>query len=125
MRILLIGANGQLGSDLKKTLDGKELICPALSDLDIAQFEETKNYIIQENPNLIINTAAFHQVDNCEADPNKSFLINTLSVKNLADICEKKDIPLVHYSTDYVFGLNKERKIPRRSVFDMRAVGGV
>lgn len=112
MRILLIGNSGQLGTDLRKVLNKEELICPSRDDLDIARFEKTKEFINQYSPQVVINTAAFHQVDKCEEDLEKSFLVNTFAIKNLADTCKEKDIPLVHISTDYVFGLDKRRKKP-------------
>jgi len=111
-RVLLIGADGQLGSDLKKTLQNYELFCPLINELDITQFDKVKEYIEQTLPDLIVNTAAFHQVDECEKDIQKSFLVNTHAIKNLAETCQKFDIPFVHISTDYVFGLDEKRKIP-------------
>lgn len=111
-KILLIGADGQLGTDLKKVLTDYELLCPLIDELDITQFDKVKEYIKQNFPNLIINTAAFQQIDECEKNPQKSFLVNTLAVKNLAEICKELDILLVHISTDYVFGLDEKRKTP-------------
>lgn len=111
-KILLIGADGQLGTDLRKTLIDYELLCPPEEKLDITHFDKVKEYIDQTFPDLIINTAAFHDVDECERNPQKSFLVNTLAVKNLAEICKEKDIPLVHISTNYVFGLDEKRRRP-------------
>ncbi len=113
-KIFLIGADGQLGSDLKKVLTNYQLLCPLIEELDIAQFEKMREYINRNSPDLIINTAAFHNVDECEKNPEKSFLVNTLAVRNLAKVCKEKDIPLVHISTDYVFGLDENRKTPYR-----------
>jgi len=112
MQILLIGASGQLGTDLRKVLDKEELMCPSFAELDITQFEKVEAYISQHSFDLVINTAAFHKVDQCEQDFEKSFLVNSFAIKNLADVCKKLNIPLVHYSTDYVFGLDKKRKTP-------------
>jgi len=112
-KILIIGADGQLGSDLVKVLEKEyKLLTPTIEELDITDFKKTKEYILKNSPDLIINTAAFHNVDECEKNPEKSFLINTLAVKNLAEICKEKDIVLVHISTDYVFGLDKNRRTP-------------
>lgn len=111
-KVLLIGADGQLGTDLKKALRDYELLCPLVVELDITHFEKTKDYINKNSPDLIINTAAFHQTDECEKDFEKSFLVNTFAVKNLAEICKEKNIPLVHISTDYIFGLDKKRRTP-------------
>jgi len=112
-KILLIGADGQLGTDLKKMLSSSyKLFCPLVKELNITKFDKVREYITQNTPDLIINTAAFHQVDECEKNPQKSFLVNTAAVKNLAEICREKNISLVHISTDYVFGLDKKRRIP-------------
>jgi dTDP-4-dehydrorhamnose reductase len=111
-KVILIGADGQLGADLKKALKGYRLLCPLIDELDVTQFDKVKEYVKQTSPDLIVNTAAFHQVDECEKDPQKSFLVNTLAIKNLAEICKELDISLVHISTDYVFGLDEKRKIP-------------
>jgi len=112
-KVLLIGADGQLGTDLRKIIgENYELLCPLMEELNITQFNETKEYIYRNHPGLIINTAAFHQTDECEKDPQRSFLVNASAIKNLADACKELDIPLVHISTDYVFGLDEERKTP-------------
>ena len=111
-KVLLIGADGQLGSDLRKILDNHKLLCPLINELDVTQFSRVREYIDKNLPDLIINTAAFHQVDECEKDIEKSFLVNTFAVKNLAEICKEKDITLTHISTDYVFGLDEKRKTP-------------
>jgi len=109
---LLIGADGQLGTDLRKTFKDYTILDPLISELDITKFKKVKEYIKRNSPDLIINTAAFHQIDECEKNPQKSFLVNTLAVKNLAEICQELNIPLVHISTDYVFGLDEKRKAP-------------
>ncbi len=111
-KILLIGGEGQLGSDLKGVLGNYELIVPSRAELDISYFDQAKNFINNILPDVIINTAAFHQPEECEKDPQKSFLINTLAIKNLAEISKEKNIPLVHISTDYVFGLDENRSTP-------------
>jgi len=112
-KILLIGADGQLGTDLVKVLQKDyELLCPLLDEFDITHFEKVKEYVKTHAPDLIINTAAFHNTDECEKNPEKSFLVNTFAVKNLSEICKEKDILLVHISTDYVFGLDEKRRIP-------------
>ena len=109
MKILLIGASGQLGTDLKKILHDGELYCPSSTDLDITKFTDVKEYIGNHHFDVVINTAAFHNVDKCELEPRMSFLVNTLAVKNLAEICKENDSVLAHYSTDYVFSGNKTK----------------
>lgn len=112
MKILLIGANGQLGNDLIKTIPADVLIPLTHKDIEILDFAQTEEIIKKYQPNIIINTSAYHKVDECETNEKKSLEINAIAVKNLALICKKIDAALVHFSTDYVFGLNKDRKIP-------------
>jgi len=111
-KILIIGGDGQLGSDLKASLSANELLLPLRSELDITNFQNVRNYIEKHSPAIVINTAAFHNVDECENRPELSFTTNTLAIKNLAEICRKIDAVFVHISTDYVFGLDKKRDLP-------------
>jgi dTDP-4-dehydrorhamnose reductase len=111
-KIFLIGADGQLGSDLKKILEKEyETLCPLIDELDITHFDKVREYVEQNKPELIINTAVYiGNVDEMEKDFEGTFLVNTFAVKNLAEICRDFDIPLVHLSSDYIFG--GEKKIP-------------
>jgi len=109
MKIALIGANGQLGTDIYKYFNEKGLKVYGLMHIDIEVCDrETAGRVLGSiGPDLIINTAAFHNVDLCEDESSQAFRVNVLGVKNLAEICLKEDIPLMHFSTDYVFKGNK------------------
>ena len=61
---------------------------------------------------MVINTAAFHQVDDCESDPSKAFQVNAVAIHNLAATCRELDATLVHISTDYIFGGDRGRLVP-------------
>ena len=112
MKILLIGADGQLGFDLKRVIP-ENLIIPVTKDiLDITNFKKTSCFIKNIKPDIIINTAAYNRVDDAEDDFENCFLVNAFSVLNLAKICANLKIIFVHFSTDYVFGQEKFRKIP-------------
>ena len=100
-RILLIGSNGQLGSDLMKVLENAVPLTH--KDIEICDEKQTKSVIEKYSPEIVINTSAFHKVDLCEDEVEKSFQVNAYAVRNLAMICKEKDIILVHISTDYVF----------------------
>jgi dTDP-4-dehydrorhamnose reductase len=104
-KIFLIGADGQLGSDLKKNLEKDyQIFCPLISDLDITYYDKIRKYIELKKPDLIINTAVYlANVDGMEINYEDTFRVNTLAVNNLAKICGELDIPLVHISSDYVF----------------------
>lgn len=114
-KIVVIGANGQLGTDLMKVFEkDRKYQVSALrhAELDITDYSIVQKTISALSPDVVINTAAFHQVDKCEVDALKAFTTNTLAVKNLATVCKENDCTLVHFSTDYVFGYDQERKTP-------------
>ena len=103
MRITIIGSNGQLGRDLVRVFKGYDLKPLTHEDVEITDFPQLKNVIEEYIPDVIINTAAFHNVPECEKKPEKAFLVNSIGVKNLADLCRINNIILIHISTDYIF----------------------
>lgn len=105
MRILVLGCKGQLGKCLYNQLINTEheVIYTSREQIDIADFEVTKNKILEISPDLIINTAAYTEVDKAEEHQEIANLINHLAVKNIADICNQQGCWLIHLSTDYVF----------------------
>lgn len=104
MKIAIIGANGQLGSDLVQASNNKDQIIPLEHcDLDIADIDRVRATMNEIRPDVVINTAAFHNVPLCEKEPMKSFEVNGLGPFNLARISNDLSYILVHYSTDYVF----------------------
>jgi dTDP-4-dehydrorhamnose reductase len=113
-KIALIGASGQLSTDILKVFDKKYFSISPLShqDIEITDIENTKKVLEKINPDIVINTAAYHKVDEVEDNPEKAFLVNSVAEKNLAELCEKNKWTLVFISTDYVFGLDKKRKNP-------------
>ena len=112
MKILVLGCKGQLGrclNDQLKSTDHK-VIYTSREQIDIADFEVTKNQILKASPDLIINATAYTAVDKAEEDQKTANLINHLAVKNIADICNQLECWLIHFSTDYVF--DGKTKIP-------------
>jgi dTDP-4-dehydrorhamnose reductase len=103
MRIVLIGANGQLGSDLAPVLSGEELTCLTHADLEITDAARVQAALASYRPDVVINTSAFHRVDDCERNPEQAFAVNVFGVRNLALACRDQAATLVHLSTDYVF----------------------
>lgn len=103
MKIALLGANGQLAYDLKRTLAGHEIIGLTHRDLEVTDHSHTCNILYDIRPDVIINTAAYHRVDECESAREKAFAVNALAVLNLARVSNEIDAVLVHMSTDYVF----------------------
>lgn len=113
MKVFLIGVDGQLGTDIEQcfTSKGIEVLgLIGLKEIDICNYDESLDKIRDSKPDLVINTAAFHNVDICEDEPEMAFKVNVGGVKNIAEICSELDIPLMHFSTDYVF--DGEKKSP-------------
>lgn len=108
-KVLITGANGQLGSDIVQSMltSGYDVIGLTHQDLDIGNLMEVKKALLHYRPQLVINTAAFHHVDQCEADSKKARLINAESPAFIARMCRYLNMQLIHFSTDYVFGGDK------------------
>jgi dTDP-4-dehydrorhamnose reductase len=109
MKAAIIGADGQLGSDLVKSFRKEEAILLYYPEFDITQPDKVKKVLSSLEADVIINTAAYHKVDECEDNPQESFLVNSIAVRDLALICRDLGVALVHFSTDYVFD-GKKRK---------------
>ena len=88
MRILLIGATGQLGSDLIKNNPGHHIIAPAKTELDVTRSDTITAAIRDSRADWVINTAAFHNVPLCEEQPEQAFRVNCVAVRDLALACE-------------------------------------
>src|ERR1044072_3572156 len=110
IKILLTGANGQVGHEIVNFSKSLKLKLYAFThnQLDITNFEEIKRALTAIRPNFIINTAAYTAVDKAEVESELAFLVNALGVKYLAQLAQKYDIPLLHISTDYIFDGQKK-----------------
>ena len=105
MKILVLGSRGQLGRCLNDQLlnTDHEVFYTSRDQINIADFEATKNKIINISPDVIINASAYTAVDKAEEDQEIADLINHLAVANIANICNDLACWLIHISTDYVF----------------------
>lgn len=108
MRIAVIGADGQLGSDLVKTLARDEVFPLYYPEFDVTRPERMRSVLQDLQPSSVINTAAFHRVDECEDDSETSFRVNAIAVRDLARLARELGFILVHFSTDYVFDGRKK-----------------
>ena len=104
MKILITGANGMLAKSVRKRLEGNEIICTDVEDLDITNEEAVKEFVTKVKPEYIINCAAFTAVDKAETAGEIVEKINANGPRNLAKAAKENDSILVHVSTDYVFG---------------------
>jgi dTDP-4-dehydrorhamnose reductase len=103
-RALITGAGGQLGSDLSALLAERgEVRAPGREQLDITDDAAVTAAIAALSPTLVLNCAAFHNVDRCEREEDRSFEVNARAVKRLAEACASTGAKLVHFSTNYVF----------------------
>jgi dTDP-4-dehydrorhamnose reductase len=104
MKTAIIGANGQLGSDLSKHFRTEcEVVELTHEDIEITSIDSVKAVLQAIRPDVVVNTAAYHNVPKCEDEPMTSFQVNGLGALNLAKVANDLNFKLVHFSTDYVF----------------------
>lgn len=117
MKIVITGANGQLGKELQKIIrTGKaeigeisksvasaEVFAADVDVLDITNLDNVRAYLNDIKPDVVINCAAFTNVDGCESNKDLAFKVNALGARNIAIACEEIGAKLIHVSTDYVF----------------------
>jgi len=108
MKILICGQHGQVSRELQQRLQGLgELIVLGRDQLDLANAEQIRQQVRAHRPSLIINAAAHTAVDQAESEPDAAFAINAIAPGILAEEAKALGIPLIHYSTDYVFDGSK------------------
>jgi dTDP-4-dehydrorhamnose reductase len=106
MKILITGANGQLGSELRKLSANDcsvQYVFTDYQELDITDSNAVKAFFAEQKPDFLINCAAYTAVDNAESDYEKALKLNANAVANLVEACKIYDTVLLHISTDYVF----------------------
>lgn len=128
-RAVVIGANGQLGSDLVKELQARgqaahesdaaydaayDVVGLRHADIEVTEAAGARETLAHLRPEVVFNMAAFHRVDDCEDDPERAFRVNAVAPASLARTCHDLGATLVHISTDYVFGSDRGRQTPYR-----------
>lgn len=133
MNILITGANGQLGSEIKtltKEFPGWQFLFTDVEELDITNENEVKNYFQQNQPDFVINCAAYTAVDKAESDAQTAEKVNTLAPKLLAKYSKITGSKLIHISTDYVFDgesfvpYSEENKVNPKGVYGKTKLQG-
>jgi dTDP-4-dehydrorhamnose reductase len=120
MRVAVIGADGQLGTDLSQAFEqnGDDVHGLGHAEVEITSPESVEDALSKIGPDLVVNTAAFHQVEQCESQTAKAFAVNACGVRNLAVAVARLGAVIIHLSTDYVFDGSKgtpylETDLPR------------
>ena len=110
MKVLVTGANGQLGYDVVKELQKQNIECYGTSrqDFDIVDFEATEKFITNYMPDAVIHCAAYTAVDKAEDEQGLCYLVNASATENIAEICKKINAKMLYISTDYVFDGTKD-----------------
>ena len=114
-KIVLIGADGQLGTDLVSLLKPRsdlEFVPLYWNDIDVCEHVQTREILLRHRPDVVINTSAYHRVDALEDNVPRAFEVNSIAVLHLAKLCRELDSAFVHFSTDYVFGGDRTRTTP-------------
>lgn len=105
--ILVTGSNGQLGNELRLVVEKKDKVnnyfFTDVEELDITNKNDVSNFLVANNINIVINCAAYTNVDKAEDDKENAYLINHIGPNNLAEVCRDRNGFLIHISTDYVF----------------------
>ena len=110
MKTAVVGANGQLGSDVVLALNKADCETIALThqDIELSDVQSVATAIRTIRPDLVVNTAAMHNVEKCESDPERAYLVNAIGARNLAIVTRDEGAALLHISTDYVFDGTKK-----------------
>lgn len=105
MKVAVIGANGQLGVDVAVAFEqaGHDVVRLTHADMEVAEEASIASVLGGAAPDVVVNTAALHNVEQCEKEPLRAFAVNAVGVRNLAQVCDKSGAYLLHVSTDYVF----------------------
>ena len=105
MNVVVIGANGQLGSDVVSAFAESQDNVASMThaEIEISNLESVRNCLEKCSPAIVVNTAAMHHVENCELDTERAYAVNATGVRNLALVTRHLEATLIHVSTDYVF----------------------
>jgi len=105
VRIVILGGDGQVGSDLAHELRGsdEDVVALTRSDLDVTERSALRDNLARHEPDVIINCSVYHPVDECETNPGRSFAVNAIAVRDLGIAAKDLQAALVHFSSDFVF----------------------
>lgn len=101
--MFILGGSGQLGGEIRKHWTGIDFVSPSHADLDVTDAQAVTRAIGDAKAGVVVNCAAFHNVDRCESEPQHAFAANTLAVNAMAEACAQHGATFVTISSDYVF----------------------
>lgn len=109
MKVVVLGGNGQLGHDVVDAFraEGDQVTSLTHENVEVGSLDTLQQRLEDLRPEVVVNTAAYHHVEKCEADPAQSFHINAVGARNVAQVSNSLGASLFHISTDYVFDGNK------------------
>ena len=119
MKVLVIGANGQLGTDLCLALRNFEVVPLTHQDIEITDIGSVKEACSKHKPDAIVNTAAYVRADDCETNQDKAFQVNSLGARNVAVVAQELGAKMVYLSTNYIFGDETEPHTNPYTEFDI------
>lgn len=126
MKIAIIGANGQLGTDCSEVFSQNHKVFPLNhADIEISDIDSVKKVFGEMKPDVVVCTAAAHNVPKCESEPDVAFKINGIGSLNLAKISAELGYKLVQYSTDYVFDGSKMKPYTENDAVFPQSVYGI
>lgn len=131
MKILVTGARGMLGTDLMTVLrERHEVVGMDIEELDITDINQTLGILRENNPDVVINCAAYTNVDGCESNEELAYRVNAIGPRNIAVACNDIGAAMVHISTDYVFPGNSSKpyreddSVGPKSVYGLSKLAG-
>jgi dTDP-4-dehydrorhamnose reductase len=116
MKAVLLGPNGQLGSDIRRAAANVELISVSRDELDVASTAAIGDALVPLQFDALINCTSYHKTDEVEDNAGRAFEVNTHAVQAMARACAAKKARFIHISTDYVFGGDAARTSPLAEV---------
>jgi dTDP-4-dehydrorhamnose reductase len=105
VRVVVVGGNGQLGTDIAAAFSerGDAVVSLTHTDIELSNLDSVRSQLSAASADVVVNTAAMHHVERCEEQPDKAFAVNAIGARNLALVTRELTSVLVHISTDYVF----------------------
>ncbi len=126
MRLMVLGAHGQVGTDVAAaaTESGHTVLSLCRTDLDITNSDAVRAVLQQHRPDAVVNCTVFHPLEQCEADPPTSFAVNSLALRALGMAASEVGAAVLHFSSDFVFGGELRRPYTEEDLPSPRSIFG-